>query len=275
MPTINVLDATETPRAIELPNANGRQPAAGSRPVALSDEDLAALGPVNSAPAADETAATGINGLLKGILARLRNTLSVSISGTPTVNIGNTPNVTITGGTVSAEFTDTAIFGPVDETAPASDTASSGMNGRLQRIAQRLTSLIALVPSSLGAKTSANSFAVVLASDQAALSVTPPTTATSTREYSLANAIRVSFTSTSTTEATLPTLGASREIRFAASARCWVKWGATGLTAAAAEAASFVIEANSPEVVRIPSGATHYRVIRDTADGNLLMTPVA
>jgi hypothetical protein len=35
------------------------------------------------------------------------------------------------------------------EAAPASDTASSGLNGRLQRIAQRITSLIALVPAAL------------------------------------------------------------------------------------------------------------------------------
>lgn len=34
--------------------------------------------------------------------------------------------------------------GPVNETAPASDTAPSGHNGRLQRIAQRLTTLIDL-----------------------------------------------------------------------------------------------------------------------------------
>lgn len=39
--------------------------------------------------------------------------------------------------------------GGVTETAPASDTASSGLNGRLQRIAQRLTSLIALLPAAL------------------------------------------------------------------------------------------------------------------------------
>ncbi len=102
-----------------------------------------------------------------------------------------------------------------------------------------------------------------------------PVTGTTTRTYSLANAIRVAFTATSTAEAALPTLGASREIRFAASARCWVKWGATGLTAAAAEAASLVLEANSPEVIAMPAGATHFRVIRDSADGNLLMTPVA
>lgn len=40
-------------------------------------------------------------------------------------------------------------LGALTETAPASDTASSGLNGRLQRIAQRLTSLITLLPSAL------------------------------------------------------------------------------------------------------------------------------
>lgn len=39
--------------------------------------------------------------------------------------------------------------GAVDETAPGTDTASSGLNGRLQRIAQRLTSLISLLPTAL------------------------------------------------------------------------------------------------------------------------------
>ena len=44
-----------------------------------------------------------------------------------------------------------AQLGATAETAPASDTASSGLNGRLQRVAQRLTSLIALLPAALGA----------------------------------------------------------------------------------------------------------------------------
>lgn len=52
-----------------------------------------------------------------------------------------------------------ALIGAVDETAPGTDTASSGLNGRLQRIAQRLTSLIALVPTAL---TSAGNFKVAL-----------------------------------------------------------------------------------------------------------------
>lgn len=82
-------------------------------------------------------------------------------------------------------------IGSLTEAAPATDTASSGLNGRLQRIAQRLSSLIALLPAALvggrfdsnlgawlgstaptvGSKTSANSVPVVVASDQGAVAV--------------------------------------------------------------------------------------------------------
>lgn len=51
-------------------------------------------------------------------------------------------------------YEDAAVIGDVGsltETAPTTDTASSGLNGRLQRIAQRITSLIALLPTALGA----------------------------------------------------------------------------------------------------------------------------
>lgn len=37
----------------------------------------------------------------------------------------------------------TTAFGALTETAPATDTASSGLNGRLQRLSQRLTTLLA------------------------------------------------------------------------------------------------------------------------------------
>ena len=59
--------------------------------------------------------------------------------------------------------------GSLTETAPATDTASSGLNGRLQRIAQRLTSLIAFFR--LGQGTMAQSLAVTMASDQSTLPV--------------------------------------------------------------------------------------------------------
>jgi len=67
---------------------------------------------------------------------------------------------------------DSAAIGGLTETAPASDTASSGLNGRLQRVAQRLTSLIGQLPSALGATTGAGSLSVVAASDGFAVTST-------------------------------------------------------------------------------------------------------
>ena len=55
---------------------------------------------------------------------------------------------TTLGTRLSESDFDTKV-GSLTESAPASDTASSGLNGRLQRVAQRITSLIALVPSAL------------------------------------------------------------------------------------------------------------------------------
>lgn len=66
---------------------------------------------------------------------------------------------------------DIARMGIITETAPASDTASSGVNGRLQRIAQRITSLIAQIPAALGQGTMAQSMSVAIASNQSAVPV--------------------------------------------------------------------------------------------------------
>ncbi len=60
-------------------------------------------------------------------------------------------------------------LGDLTETAPANDTASSGLNGRLQRIAQRLTSLIALFSN--GAGTAAGAIRTTYASDGATVPV--------------------------------------------------------------------------------------------------------
>lgn len=72
--------------------------------------------------------------------AQLRTT-PVPVSGTVTVD---------TSALLTTADFDTKT-GSLTETAPATDTASSGLNGRLQRIAQRITSLIALLPAALGA----------------------------------------------------------------------------------------------------------------------------
>lgn len=77
---------------------------------------------------------------------------------------------------VAASTEDIARIGITTETAPASDTASSGLNGRLQRIAQRITSLIAQIPAALGQTTMSNSMSVTIASDQSAVQVSQPDT---------------------------------------------------------------------------------------------------
>lgn len=115
--------------------------------------------------------------------------------------------------TISTEGT--AQLGSLTETAPATDTASSGLNGRLQRIAQRITSLIALFR--LGQGTMAQSLAVTVASDQSAIPVTLPSgtqtptasTATdSTGSPVAAGATQITFTTNSTFTGTI--LGVAR-----------------------------------------------------------------
>lgn len=49
--------------------------------------------------------------------------------------------------TETKQDTQITALGSLTETSPATDTASSGLNGRLQRIAQRLTSLITSLAS--------------------------------------------------------------------------------------------------------------------------------
>lgn len=103
-----------------------------------------------------------------------------------------------TGAALEAtQLANGVLLGAVTETAPVTDTASSGLNGRLQRIAQRITSLIALVPASLGSKTSANSFAVVVASDQAAIATKAPVN-------TAGSAANTSLTGTTASTATAP-----------------------------------------------------------------------
>lgn len=63
----------------------------------------------------------------------------------------------------------TAKLGALTESAPGTDTASSGLNGRLQRIAQRITSLIALIPAAL---TGSGNFKVALVESTASQAVT-------------------------------------------------------------------------------------------------------
>ena len=171
----------------KLPS-QGQALAAASIPVVLTAAQVAALTPPaaitgfstlveqQTQTTALNTLDTSVNSLLKpaSTLNKVTTvdtiTNTVTISGTVTANAGTNLNTSA----LSLETTQVAngvLIGAVAETAPASDTASSGLNGRLQRIAQRITSLIALLPTALGQGTMATSFKVVLPSDQSALPI--------------------------------------------------------------------------------------------------------
>jgi hypothetical protein len=150
------------------------------------------VGAVNETAPASDTASSGLNGRLQRIAQRLTSLIALlpssigqkAMAGSFSVAIASDQGaVPVSAASLplpsgaATETTLTAngvLIGAVAETAPASDTASSGLNGRLQRIAQRLTSLIALFPATLGQKVSASSFAVTIASDQSAVASKSP-----------------------------------------------------------------------------------------------------
>lgn len=79
-------------------------------------------------------------------LSTLNGKVTACNTGAVVVSSSALPSGAATSANQSSTLT---LIGAVTETAPTNDTASSGLNGRLQRIAQRLTSLIALVPTAL------------------------------------------------------------------------------------------------------------------------------
>lgn len=105
------------------------------------------------------------NSSLSSIDGKLTGVATAANQSTANLSLSSIDTKLSSQATASNQTALNTLTGAVNETAPASDTASSGLNGRLQRIAQRLTSLISLFPATLGQKTGANSFAVIPASD--------------------------------------------------------------------------------------------------------------
>lgn len=146
-------------------------------PVDIQDASLTINGDVTVSSEVEVKNDTGnpvpVNGTVSvtGVATSAKqDTAQTSLSSIDTKLTDNATQTTLATRLSESDF-DTKV-GSLTETAPATDTASSGLNGRLQRLAQRLTSLIALLPTSLGQKTKANSLAVTLASDQDALPIT-------------------------------------------------------------------------------------------------------
>lgn len=109
----------------------------------------------------DVTLTSGVPTGGTGTVTTLDKILKAASTGVPAAT-DPAIAVTIRDANTNGSFADTqsapvafstegkAGFGSLTEAAPASDTASSGLNGRLQRIAQRITSMIALLPTALG-----------------------------------------------------------------------------------------------------------------------------
>ena len=159
--------------AVPISAASLPLPTGAATEATLSAQSTLVGAVTETAPASD-TASSGLNGRLQRVAQRLTSLIALIPA-----SLGQKADSASLAVTISTEGT--AQLGSIIETAPASDSASSGLNGRLQRIAQRLTSLIALIPASLGQKTAANSLAVTIASDQSAVSskidqTTPGTT---------------------------------------------------------------------------------------------------
>jgi len=127
---------------------------------------------------ATETTLAAVNGKLPALGQALAAASVPVILPAATVTT-LTPPAAITGFATSANQTaEAALIGAVTETAPGTDTASSGLNGRLQRVAQLLTTLLTRWPAALGGTTSANSLPVSLSTDGPFASLTGALTET-------------------------------------------------------------------------------------------------
>ena len=171
--------------AIELTGGAGATAAGTLRVTAASDSpDVTTLGGVS-----DAAATQGSTGSVSAKLRTVTSQLNSIDAGIPAA-LGAT---TMSAAMPVTIATDDARIGIVTETAPASDTASSGLNGRLQRIAQNLTTLNtsvnaaanyeatkdAAVPTRLvamGARIGANADAVAQGAATVAINVSSATT---------------------------------------------------------------------------------------------------
>jgi hypothetical protein len=127
-----------------------------------------------------------------------------------------------------------------------------------------------------GRQSAADSAAVAFSIEDLAALNTVPILGRTTREFNLANGQRTAIAAATTTPAlALPTLGASRELRLRATSACFINFGVGTGVAATIGATSYSIDANLPDVIVVPTTATHYSIIRETADGFLNLTPVA
>jgi hypothetical protein len=128
----------------------------GGGPATIADGADFAQGTTTDAGIITDIAGTEIGflrGAIKMWIAFLARLPAALVGGRLDVNVGAVSAASLPLPTGAAQDTTLATtnteVGGLTETVPATDTASSGLNGRLQRVAQRITSLIALLPTAL------------------------------------------------------------------------------------------------------------------------------
>ncbi len=156
--------------------------ASAAAPIPVTDSANGTLiGAVTETAPATDTASSGLNGRLQRIAQRLTSLIALYPS-----SIGQKAKTTSLAVTLASDEDLLTNVGGLTETAPATDTASSGLNGRLQRIAQRLTTLIAVFPTSFDTNSGnkgSGTLRVVLASDQPTMSNAQPVTPAATESH--------------------------------------------------------------------------------------------
>jgi len=117
----------------------------------------------------DPTANNSVAAVMAASTAPVATDPALVVSISPNTQNANGSTTDANSTPVAWSTEGKAQVGSLTETAPASDTASSGLNGRLQRVAQRLTSMLAVLPAALGQTTMAASTPVAIASNQSTL----------------------------------------------------------------------------------------------------------
>lgn len=104
-----------------------------ARMIPVDETDTPSLGAAADSAASSDSGTFSLIALFKRLLGKFPSSL-----GTKTA--ANSFSVTLSSD-------DDVLIGSLTEAAPGTDTASSGLNGRLQRIAQRLTAVLAALTS--------------------------------------------------------------------------------------------------------------------------------
>lgn len=170
--------ANQTTEITRLTSILGQLDVALSTRLSESDFDTKIGSLTETAPLTD-IASSGLNGRLQRIAQRITSLIALLPA-----SLGQKAKAAALAVTLASDEDLLAYLGIVTETAPVTDTASSGLNGRLQRIAQRLTTLLAVFPTTLAVNSGnkdSSTLRVVLATDQPALTnkllVTPDSVA--------------------------------------------------------------------------------------------------